>query len=103
MARKKRIILLNPNDFPIVTQMMNDISINNSNSSCFDYKGKLEKWKKASAKIGWISKKIGKEFLYPPSTSRPNCLGFMNVPPNICIKKYESQKQIKFIFTRKIF
>lgn len=103
MTRKKRIVLLNPDEFPVVTQMLNDITLNNSTSSCFDYKGKKEKWIRASAKIGWLSKKIGQEFIYPPSTSRLKSLGFMNVPPNIDIKKHESQKQIKFVFTRKIF
>lgn len=103
--RKKRTLILDPDEDPIALQLMNDIT--NDGLAVYDYNNeKKQKWVKVSSKIGRKADKLIKDkppFLYPPSTSRTNQLGFINKPKGIDVSKENFGSKIKFIFQRKIF
>lgn len=100
---RKKTVKIDIYKFPIVKEILNDLHINDGRA-VFDYRGKKEKWIKASSKIGRISKKIGIEYLYPPSTNRINQLGFVMIPKNIKVdKQICNDKIIRFDFIPKQF
>jgi len=99
---KKKTIRINKIKNPTVVNILNDLHLNGG-KAVYDYKEKKGNWKLISTKIGKISKEIGIEFLYPPSTSRYNHLGFVQTPKNIIVdKQICNDKTIKFEF-KKLF
>lgn len=100
---KKKTVSIDKVKDPIVKDILNDLCINDGRA-VYDYHGKKEKWRIASLKIGKISKKIGIDYLYPPSTNRYNFLGFVVTPKNIEVKKQQNNgNNIKFDFIPKQF
>ena len=102
--RNKRTIIVDPVKDSIINPILNDLIKNGK--AIYEYKGKTEKWIKASGKIGSKAKKLIHEkprMLYPPSTSRPHQMGFIILPDGVNVTKKQYGKKIKYIFNRKIF
>lgn len=106
MNRKKRVLILDPIEEPLLTQIFNSIISDPYAKIDYSDPKKKNKWINISKKISNKSKckkLIVDGFIEPPATSRYQNFGIIAKKKGVQVTKEPAGNKIKFILDRKIF